>query len=116
MKHRGHRDTEKEKKKHFLFLSLCALCSLCPLCSPFLFAAPVAQDHTRLGTYLDDRGAECPIKTPQDWSRRRAQILDGIQQAMGKLPDRFKLPPLDVKVTGETNADGFHRLTLSFVS
>src|SRR4051794_40498413 len=110
MKHRAHRDTEstekkRKKEKHFL-LSLCALCTLCALCKSFLFAAPGPQDHARLDSYVDDRGKPRAIRTPQDWTKRRAQILDGMQQAMGPLPDRSHLPPLDAKVTGETNGDG----------
>jgi putative membrane-bound dehydrogenase-like protein len=39
-----------------------------------------------------------------------------MQEAMGPLPDRLKLPALDVKVTGETKGDGFTRVTLTFVA
>ena len=72
------------------------------------------SDHIRLNYYLDDAGREQPVKTPQDWARRRQDILLGMQEATGKLPDRTNLPPLDVKVTGELKGDGFTRLTLSF--
>src|SRR5437868_412532 len=119
MKHRAHRDTEateERRKKDSPLLPLCALCSLCALCAPYAIAAPAVQDHTRLDSYLDDTAATQPIKTPRQWARRRAQILDGMRQAMGPLPDRSKLPPLDVKISGETKGDGFTRVTLTFVS
>ena len=73
-------------------------------------------DHIRLNYYLDDAGREQPVKTPEDWARRRQDILLGMQEAMGKLPDRTHLPPLDVKVTGELKGDGFTRLTISFAA
>ena len=73
-------------------------------------------DHTRPLVFVDSNGTESPVQTAQDWARRRSQILDGMQQAMGPLPDRSKLPPLDVKVNAETTGDGFTRVTLSFVS
>src|SRR3954463_9594291 len=119
MKHRAHRgteSTEERRKKNSPLLALCALCSLCALCAPYLLAAPAAQDHTRLDSYLDDTGATQPIKAARQWARRRAQILEGMQQAMGKLPDRSNLPPLDVKVSGQTQGNGFTRVTLTFVS
>jgi putative membrane-bound dehydrogenase-like protein len=81
-----------------------------------LFAGAPPTDHTRLDAYVDESGQTKPIKTPQDWSNRRAQILEGMQQAMGPLPDRSYLPPPDVKVTGETKGDGFTRLTLTYLS
>ena len=66
-------------------------------------AAPDNRDHSNLLVWRDAAG-EHPVKTPQDWARRRAHILLGMQQAMGKLPDRTKLPPLDVQV--EETIDG----------
>src|SRR5438270_11612204 len=61
-------------------------------------AARKYVDHTRVIYYLDDAGHEQPVKTPQDWARRRADILLGMQDARGKLPDRSSPPTLDVKV------------------
>ena len=118
MKHRAHRDaenTEKNRKGILCFCSLCALWALCSLCFALAETGKRA-DHTRLNYYLDERGAERPVKTPADWAKRRAQILRGMQEAMGPLPDRSNLAPLDVKVTGEAKADGYTRLTLSFVA
>jgi putative membrane-bound dehydrogenase-like protein len=76
----------------------------------------LAIDHTRPLTFADERGSERPVTTPKDWARRRALVLEGMQQAMGPLPDRAGLPPLDVKVTGEIKGDGFTRATLSFAT
>jgi putative membrane-bound dehydrogenase-like protein len=107
--HRGHR----EKTKRFLFLSLCPLWLLW---LPITAAAADTLDHTQPLSYLDDQGRKRPVTTPKDWARRRTQILMGMQEAMGPLPDRTKLPALDVKVTGETRGDGFTRVTLTFVA
>jgi len=116
MKHRGTETTGEKRRKNSLLLYLCTLCPLCVLCSPFLFAALAGQDHTRLDSYLDDTGTAQSIKSPRQWARRRVQILEGMQQAMGPLPDRSNLPPLDVKVSGEIKGDGFTRVALTFVS
>src|SRR5687768_14157350 len=123
--HRGHREhrekqerSKKGNEKHFFFffVSLCSLCPLCSLCLSTAQAADAPRDHTRLQSYLDDKGRERPVATPKEWARRRAQVLDGMQEAMGRLPDRSNLPPLDVKVSAEEKFEGYRRLTLSFLS
>src|SRR6476659_5078586 len=81
-----------------------------------LGAAPVYPDHSRLLVFRDGQGVEHPVATPKEWAPRRAQILAGMQEAMGPLPDRTHLPPLDVRVSEETKADGFTRQALSFVA
>ena len=76
---------------------------------------PNYPNHRQLRVWRDQRG-EHPVETPADWARRRAHILAGMQQAMGKLPDRSNLAPLDVQVTDKLSGPGFTRLTLSFAA
>jgi putative membrane-bound dehydrogenase-like protein len=76
---------------------------------------PNYPDHRKLDVWRDADG-EHPVKTPEDWARRRAHILLGMQQAMGKLPDRSNLPPLDVKVTETFDGTTFTRQKLTFLS
>ncbi len=78
-------------------------------------AAPAAADHSRLLAYWTADGGERPVQTAADWAIRRRQIIIGMQQAMGKLPDRAHLPPLDVKVVERVERDGFSRLTITYV-
>src|SRR5438552_5559862 len=81
-----------------------------------LGATPDYPDHSRLLIYRHDKGGEYSVKTPEDWARRRAHILAGMQEAMGPLPDRKDFPPLDVKVGEQVQGDGFVRQTVSFVA
>ena len=83
---------------------------------PHLAAEPSGIDHSRLLVYRDAAGGELPVKTPADWAKRRRQIVDGMQQAMGPLPSRTALPPLDMRVRGQADGDGFTRLTIDFVT
>jgi putative membrane-bound dehydrogenase-like protein len=76
---------------------------------------PVYPDHRQLRVWRDAQG-EHPVATPADWAKRRAHILAGMQQAMGKLPDRTHLAPLDVRITDGFEGPGFTRLTLSFAA
>ena len=77
---------------------------------------PVYPDHSKLLVVRDKQATERPIKTPEDWGIRRRHILCGMQRAMGKLPDRSSLPPLDMQVTDEHEGEGFRRLTISFAA
>jgi len=66
--------------------------------------------------YRDQHGIERPVQTADDWAVRREHILAGMQEVMGPLPDRSKLPALDVRTTRRLEGDGFVRLTISFVA
>ena len=74
------------------------------------------RDHRQLTTYIDDAGQVYPIKTCEDWAERRKHILAGMQAAMGELPSREHLPPLDVQVIETVPGKGFTRLRISFVA
>ncbi len=76
---------------------------------------PTYPDHRVLRVWRDAQG-EHPVETPEDWAKRRAHVLLGMQQVMGPLPDRLKLGPLDVKISDRMEGPGFTRLTLSFAA
>jgi len=78
--------------------------------------APQYPDHSRLTIYLDSSGAEHPVRTPEDWAVRRRHIVEGMERAMGPLPDRSKFPPLDMRVREEFQGDGYVRQTISFTA
>lgn len=76
---------------------------------------PQYANHQDLRVWRDAQG-EHPVNTPDDWAKRRAHILLGMQQAMGKLPDRAHLPPLDVQVSETFDGPTFTRYKLSFAA
>jgi len=78
--------------------------------------APSYPDHSCLLVYRDAGGEEHPVRTAEDWAIRRRHILEGMQEAMGPLPDRSKLPPLDMQVAERVEEDGFSRLTISLLA
>lgn len=71
-------------------------------------------DHTDLSVVLDDQGEPRPIETPQDWSRRRQDILTSMQWVMGRLPDESELEPLAVTERGREDFPGFERLLITY--
>ena len=71
-------------------------------------------NHRDLLVYADKSGELKPVKTVADWQHRRADILKGMEEAMGPLPSRDQLPSLDVKVSDEIKGPGFIRRTITF--
>lgn len=64
---------------------------------------PRYPDHRKLLEYRDPDGMPHPVKTVHDWEKRRAHILQGMQEVMGPLPkDRV---PLETRIE-ETTEDG----------
>ncbi|MCX7428473.1 MAG: alpha/beta fold hydrolase [Planctomycetia bacterium] len=98
-------------------IHLCAILSWVVAAPALAGDAPPAPypDHRDLSVYRDASGVMRPIRSPADWAIRRGHILAGMQEAMGPLPDRSNLPPMDVQVKQRLEGDGFTRLTLSFV-
>jgi len=70
--------------------------------------------HTKLLEYYSEDGRVEPVLSPEDWSKRRKQILEGMQLAMGHLPDRPDLVDLEVKVINEIKGKGFVRQSITF--
>ncbi len=92
-----------------------ALGSLAFLSSAVADETQSTTSHRNLRVYRDATG-EHRIKTPEDWAKRRADILQGMQEAMGKLPDRSHLPPLDVQISETFEGPTFTRYKLSFTA
>ncbi len=92
----------------------------------FADAAPAGAQgpHQRLMHYADEAGREQPVRSADDWQRRRGQILAGMQEVMGPLPaemrrDGANAPapaPLDVQVLDSTEQQGVPRQTISLAS
>jgi pimeloyl-ACP methyl ester carboxylesterase len=98
-------------------LGMC-LASACTLGAAEETHAPSSPDHTQLRTYIDSAGKQHPVERPEDWAIRRRHILAGMQEAMGPLPDRSRLPPLDVRCNDQDDqvTEGVRRQTISFAS
>jgi dienelactone hydrolase len=71
-------------------------------------------DHSQLLVYWTPDGQQRPVRTAADWAIRRRQILEGMEMVMGKLPDRSKLPPPEVKIIGRVEDDSFVRLNITY--
>ncbi len=77
---------------------------------------PEYKDHKRVLYYLDNGGQEQPIADATSFETRRRHIVAGLERAMGPLPDRGKLPPLDVRVSETVLGEGWVRHKLTYVA
>jgi neutral ceramidase len=82
---------------------------------PLTIAPPAYPDHSDLTKWIDDQGQLQPIRTAQDWQRRRADILQSMQLVMGRLPGDDELPPLEVRELETKEFDKFNRVLVRYL-
>lgn len=99
--------------KRLVCLVVTAVCSLQAL---FASAAePVLPPHADPSWFVDAQGRKQPVRTVEDWEKRREDVLRQMQVVMGPLPGRDHPLPLDVKIEEETRLDdGLIRRKLSY--
>ncbi len=57
-----------------------------------------------------------PVRTVDDWQKRRAEILNGVQTVMGQLPGKEKRCDLAVKIEEEVDCGSYVRRLLTYAS
>lgn len=85
-------------------------------CSWTAAEEPVRLDRNDLLQYRDASGKVQPVTTADDWQKRRAETLRGMQEVMGKLPGKDRRVPLDVKVDEEADAGKYVRRLITYQS
>jgi dienelactone hydrolase len=66
--------------------------------------------------YKDSNGLIKKVESPDDWNKRRQQILDSLQLVMGPFPDISKKVPLDMQIIEEVRIGKLRRLKISFAT
>jgi dienelactone hydrolase len=64
--------------------------------------------------YKDSNGNIKPVTTVAEWKIKQRQILDGMQQAMGKLPEFSDLPAMNIQIIDELKEENYTRQTINF--
>jgi acetyl esterase/lipase len=83
------------------------------------FAQAPAQSRLprdNLLIFRGDDGKPTPVKTLDDWAKRRAEIVRGAEAVMGKLPGKEKRCDLDVKVEEEVDCGKYVRRLITYSS
>lgn len=70
------------------------------------------ETSSSLLTYRKSTTEFEPVRTMSEWSRKRTQILEGMEEAMGKLPSFEGLPPFDVQVKDSVKEDLYTRYSI----
>jgi dienelactone hydrolase len=66
--------------------------------------------------YRGEDGKPRPVKTVDDWTRRRAEIVRGMEAVMGPLPGTAKRCPLDPKIEEEVDCGKYVRRLVTYAS
>jgi dienelactone hydrolase len=66
--------------------------------------------------YHDQQGHVVQGKSKADWQKRRAEILQGMQQVMGPLPGKEKRCALDPKIEEETDCGAYVRRLVTYAA
>ncbi len=70
----------------------------------------------RLLVYRGPNNEPLPVRTKEDWAKRKEEILQGMQSVMGRLPGPEKRCPLDVKVEDEVDCGSYVRRFITYAS
>jgi len=82
-----------------------------------LSAAEVPRlPRDKLMVYRDATGRFQPVKSLDDWLKRRAETIRGMESVMGKLPGPEKVVPLDVKIEEEFDGGSYIRRRITYAS
>jgi len=66
--------------------------------------------------YRGEDGRPALVKKVEDWAKRRAEVVRGMESVMGKLPDKTKQCPLDIKTEEEVDCGTFVRRLVTYTS
>jgi hypothetical protein len=70
----------------------------------------------KLLLYRGDDGQPKPVANVDEWAKRRAEIVRGMESVMGKLPGAEKRCPLDVRIEEETDCGKYVRRLITYAS
>jgi dienelactone hydrolase len=83
---------------------------------PAASAEPPRLPRDNLLLYRGDDGKPREVQSVEDWRKRRAEIVRGVEAVMGKLSGKEKRCPLDVKVEEEVDGGTYVRRLITYAS
>lgn len=79
-------------------------------------AAPSRLPRENLLVYHTASGDVAPVKTAEDWAKRRKEIVAGFESVAGKLPGEDRKCPLDMRVLQEIDRGSYVLQTIEYSS
>jgi len=87
------------------------------VCAPAQTGTPPGRlPRTNLLLFHGKQGEVRPARSRSDWQKRRAEIVRGMQEVMGPLPDRAQRCPLAVRLEEETDCGSYVCRRLSYAA
>jgi dienelactone hydrolase len=77
---------------------------------------PSRLPRDKLLLYRGADGKPAPVKSTDEWAKRRAEIVVGMESVMGKLPGDTKRCPLDVKIEEEFDGGTYIRRLITYAA
>jgi hypothetical protein len=93
-----------------------AIAWVAPLLPALLAADPARLPRDNLLLYRGDDGKPREVKSVEDWQKRRAEVIRGMESVMGKLPGKEKRCPLDARIDEEVDCGKYVRRLISYAS
>jgi len=114
-RHRSNHTTTITRKPFMNSTVRLTIAVKCFLSAIFMTSIGFGQgEHQDLTYYLDANGTRHPVTSIETWEHRRAQILAGMQQAMGPLPTGIHQHPLAVRKVKDEEFEGYRRSSITF--
>lgn len=79
-----------------------------------LTCADAFDQQTSLLSYTNEEGIRQPVTNAFEWSVKRNQILEGMQAAMGELPDQSAFPAVSIQWRDTVDRNTYIRYTINF--
>ena len=83
---------------------------------PPIAAVPERLDRENLLEYRADDGTVVPVRSIDDWKKRRAEILRGFEEVAGPLPGAGKRVPLDLRIEEEADFKTYVRRRITYTA
>ncbi|HRE79589.1 MAG TPA: hypothetical protein PLN52_01010 [Opitutaceae bacterium] len=99
-----------------LLASFLSLAALTTAWSESTTAPGPRLDRTHLLSYRADDGKIRPVRSVDEWQKRRQEIVQGMLAVMGPLPDRTQRVPPDVHIEEETEVGSYVRRRITYQS
>jgi len=77
---------------------------------------PEEQAPSDLLSFLNESGKAVPVKTVEDWSQKRNQILNDMESVMGILPARSPIAEVDIQFVDSLKRENYTRYTVHFLA
>lgn len=77
---------------------------------------PFYSDKQDVMYYLDPGGARHPVRSPQDWEKRRSHVLANMQLVMGPMPAIDHRLPLAIEILKEGRGAGYTWRRITYVA